>query len=127
MRQDWWKWTAAFMAGLAIATVSTQIGWFIAFEKDAATREDLAQQMLVMQNEYRAANLVTRQEMQAISGDLQRTQAALRIQVDQMQRDISDFKTESVSDRRALAVKLDLILQLLTGKVTKDIPWPEPS
>lgn len=102
MKQDWWKWTAAFFAGVALTSVTTQAGWFVAFEKDAVTRAELEQHaQQAEQKMYR--------ETAALAAGIQR-------EMDDLKAAVAALKVESSAERREMGTKLDMVLKAIGGR-----------
>jgi hypothetical protein len=105
LKSDWWKWAASFFAGVALTSVATGAGWFIAFEKDAVTRTEMSGAISESKKTYESA-----------VADLKREYGSMGEQMDRIQRDLSEFKIDSTADRKALSTKMDMVLQILTTR-----------
>ena len=101
MKQDWWKWTAAFFAGVALTSVTTQAGWFVAFERDAVTRAELEQH--AAQAEQKMLH-----ETAALASGMQR-------QMDDLKGAIAELKSAATAERREMVTKLDELIRVTGG------------
>lgn len=95
---------------------TTQAGWYWAFEKDAATRQELTSAVAAEKIQYEKGDEQTRAQLATMISELHKGYGELRTKVDTMQSDLSEFKADSQADRRGLTTKVDMILTLLTTK-----------
>jgi len=116
MKNDLWKWVAGVLIGVGTTSIGTQIAWFVAFEKDAISRDEFQKGMHDLDQRAVVADNVLRAEMRELSAEMSRRQTDLRNTIDGLRMDFGRFEKESTADRKSLNTKMDMIISLIQEK-----------
>ena len=128
MKNDLWKYTVGISLGVAGWAVVTQMLWFFAFEKDAATRFELedAGNRLAAAFERADATILSSCNSQVL--ELNRILTEVRNEHITLQANFRSFQTESTADRASISAQLKMIYDQLIGSKAKPsaaLVWPE--